>query len=64
MSDTREMGFFDHLIELRVRVINSVVALFFGFVVAYIFSKDIFRYLRGPFDLAYRNVYGEVPLLV
>jgi sec-independent protein translocase protein TatC len=42
----------DHLIELRRRLIVSVVALLVGFAVCFAFSKQIYIALLHPFEIA------------
>lgn len=39
----------EHLIELRRRLIWSVVAIFFGFLLCFIFSRDIYNLLLWPY---------------
>ncbi|MCI5071735.1 twin-arginine translocase subunit TatC [bacterium] len=63
MSKKVSMTFFEHLAELRVRLIKSALFLLVSMLIAYIFSKPLFRYLRIPFDQAYMNVYGTMPNL-
>ena len=63
MSKKVSMTFFEHLAELRVRLIKSALFLLVSMLVAYVFSKPLFRYLRIPFDQAYMNVYGTMPNL-
>jgi sec-independent protein translocase protein TatC len=46
--DDKKMPLLDHLIELRQRLIWSVVALFVCFLVAYAFSGVIFDFLVRP----------------
>ncbi|MGQ0742233.1 MAG: twin-arginine translocase subunit TatC [Alphaproteobacteria bacterium] len=38
----------DHLIELRVRIIRSLVAFFVAFVICYVFARDIYAFLVQP----------------
>lgn len=45
MSEEKEMSFLDHLEELRWHVIRSVIAILVMFVVAFIFTKEIFDYI-------------------
>jgi len=42
----------DHLIELRKRLIVCVLALAVGFVICFIFSRDIYIFLLHPFEMA------------
>lgn len=56
--------FWDHLNELRSRVLKSGAAIFIGVCIAYFFRREIFRALRFPFDTAYQHVYGVTPKLI
>jgi len=47
----------EHLIELRRRLIYSLLAVLVGFVVSYVFAQDIYEFLVQP--LAY--VSGDAP---
>jgi sec-independent protein translocase protein TatC len=42
-------SFVGHLTELRSRLVKSFVFLIFLFVVSYIFSTDIYRFLVQPY---------------
>lgn len=59
-----EMPFFEHLRELRRRLFHAFAGLIVAFGVAYAFAKDLFRWLRIPYDTAYANVYEATPTLV
>jgi sec-independent protein translocase protein TatC len=63
MSDF-SMSFWQHLGELRKRLLRSALAIIVGFSAAYCFHKEIFRVLRVPFDTAYTNVYHATPKLI
>jgi len=62
--NNEQMSFWQHLNELRKRLLRIAFAIIAGFSVAYCFHKEIFRVLRMPFDRAYLNVYGENPKLI
>ncbi|HEO72603.1 MAG TPA: twin-arginine translocase subunit TatC, partial [Candidatus Hydrogenedentes bacterium] len=47
-NDEARMTFTEHLAELRDRIIRSGVALVIGFVVCYVFSNQLFAYLKAP----------------
>jgi sec-independent protein translocase protein TatC len=49
----------DHLIELRKRLVISVVALVVGFAVCFAFSKNIYLLLLHPFEIAAALLAGE-----
>jgi sec-independent protein translocase protein TatC len=48
MGLMKEMSFMDHLEELRVRVIRTIVILSLSFCVCYYFSSDISEFLLVP----------------
>ncbi len=48
--DLGEMGFLDHLSDLRKRLLYSLCALAIGFIGAFIFSKDILTILILPLE--------------
>ena len=50
-----ELDFFDHLRELRKRLIYSFLALFVGAIVAYNFSQEVFAILCAPYHFAFPN---------
>lgn len=58
--DDREMPLLDHLIELRNRLIYSVVAIFLGFIVCYFFADEIYEFLTRPLaKVCLQNTLGE-----
>ena len=48
-NNTKETGFISHLTELRQRLINSLLFLFFLFVVCYYFAENIYGFLVSPY---------------
>ncbi len=46
--DSQEMGFIAHLIELRDRLLRSVIAVIIVFLFAFPFANDIYHYLALP----------------
>ncbi|MCG8420589.1 MAG: twin-arginine translocase subunit TatC [Proteobacteria bacterium] len=48
LDDEARMPFVDHLRELRKRLRNSIIALVFGFGVAYAFKDEIVSFLLQP----------------
>lgn len=52
------MSFFDHLAELRKRLLRSVIAIVLGFIVAWIFVKDLEHFLTVPLAEAWAQVDG------
>lgn len=47
-SNDRQMGLYDHLDELRSRIVKSLLAILVVFVGAFSFSKYILDYLKVP----------------
>lgn len=50
------MTFLEHLEELRVRLIRSLLALVAGFAVSWIYHEEIFHFLTDPLRKAYPGV--------
>ncbi|MBN1850618.1 MAG: twin-arginine translocase subunit TatC [Deltaproteobacteria bacterium] len=48
MNDSEKQPFMSHLEELRQRLIYCAIAIGIGFVIAYVFSEDLFRILLMP----------------
>lgn len=48
MSDDEKQPFLSHLEELRARLIKCAIAVGLGFVISYIFAKDLFKILVSP----------------
>jgi sec-independent protein translocase protein TatC len=53
--DEGRMPFFEHLVELRDRVRNSAIAFVIAIGLSWTFSEDIYKWLRGPLDAAWRT---------
>jgi len=56
MSDNKKSTILEHLLELRKRLIRSVIALVIGSIIAFVFYEWIFYYLKLPaegIDLIY-----------
>ena len=47
-SNDKEMTFFEHLEELRKRIITCAIAVFAGFIICYIYSRELFFLLMKP----------------
>ncbi len=50
-----EGGFFSHLVELRQRLINSLIFLTLLFLISYYFSEYIYGFLVDPYAKAVEN---------
>jgi sec-independent protein translocase protein TatC len=55
MKNKDETGFVSHLIELRQRLINSLICLGLLFVISYFFSENIYGFLVEPYAQAVKN---------
>ncbi|MCB0271695.1 MAG: twin-arginine translocase subunit TatC [Bdellovibrionales bacterium] len=65
MNETnQQMGFWQHFGELRIRIIRSFIAIVASFFFCYGFHKQIFQFLRLPFDHAYLMVLDQTPTLI
>ena len=45
----------EHLIELRSRLIKSIIFLFVTFIICYIFSEKIYNFLVDPYAQAVKD---------
>ena len=55
MENNKETGFVSHLVELRQRLINSLIFLAVLFVICYFFSDYIYGFLVDPYAQAVRD---------
>ena len=46
--EQKEMGLFDHLSELRTRILISIVAFTMGFAISFVYSENLFQLLTLP----------------
>ncbi len=49
-DDGSRMGFLDHLMELRRRLMGGVIAVFITTILSFVFYSHIFAFLRVPID--------------
>lgn len=61
--DDKPMPLLDHLIELRRRLLWSMVAFLIAFFVCYFFSKSIYSFLAEPLAHAMRR-HGDDPQMI
>ena len=54
-NENKETGFISHLVELRKRLISSLIFLFILFVICYYFSDYIYGFLVDPYAEAVKN---------
>jgi sec-independent protein translocase protein TatC len=55
MAKNKDSGFVSHLIELRQRLINSLIFLAILFVICYFFSEHIYGFLVDPYAEAVKK---------
>ena len=53
MADSN--SFTSHFIELRSRLLNSLIFIFISFIIAYIFAEHIYNFLVSPYAEAVKN---------
>lgn len=53
-EDDRPMSFFDHLAELRTRLMRAALSLVVGFVICYVYVDELTQKLLQPFGDAWR----------
>lgn len=54
----------EHLIELRQRLIRSLIALVIAFVVCFYFAKSIYNFLVWPYDWVIRGLTGKPAVMI
>ena len=53
MADSN--SFTSHFVELRTRLLNSLIFIFIAFVISYIFADHIYEFLVEPYANAVKN---------
>ena len=48
-------SFTSHLVELRARLLNSLIFIFIVFIISYIFAEQIYNFLVEPYSNAVKN---------
>ncbi len=51
----KQSSFIEHLIELRSRLIKSIVYLFIFFIICYFFAENIYSFLLSPYADAVKD---------
>ena len=54
-NDQKDTSFVGHLVELRERLIHSIIFLFILFAVSYFFSEKIYSFLVNPYAEAVKE---------
>ncbi len=62
-TDERAMPLLDHLIELRSRLLHSVIAIMVLFFICYCFAPDIYNFLVAPLADVMENMGGQRRLI-
>jgi len=62
-TDERAMPLLDHLIELRSRLLHSVIAIMVLFFICYNFAPDIYNFLVAPLADVMENMGGQRRLI-
>lgn len=52
-DEEKQIGFLDHLEELRGRIIKSLVSIILFSIVAYVFSERLLEFITGPIPEVY-----------
>ncbi len=58
MTEESKMSFLEHLEELRVRLIRSVIAVLVGMIACWFFKEEMLAFLLEPLYEAWQNVEG------
>ena len=53
MSDSN--SFTSHFVELRSRLLNSLIFIFITFIISYIFAEQIYNFLVEPYASVVKN---------
>lgn len=54
----------DHIIELRSRLIRSLIALVAGFILSFAFARYIYNFLVWPYDYVIRAMTGKPATMI
>lgn len=54
----------EHLVELRQRLIRSLIALVIAFLVCFYFAKPIYNFLVWPYDWTIRSLTGKPAVMI
>ena len=54
-ENSKEISFVSHLVELRKRLIKSLIFVFIIFIFGYIFAENIYNFLVEPYAKAVKN---------
>ncbi len=54
----------EHLIELRARLVHSLLAMLVAFLVCFAFAKQIYNFLVWPYDFVIRRMTGKAATMI
>jgi len=54
----------EHLIELRARLIRSLIAMAVAFLVCFAFAKQLYNFLVWPYDYVIRRMTGKAATMI
>lgn len=60
-SSNDEMTLLEHLVELRKRIIRSLLAVMLGCIIIFAFSRPIFDFLKQPYCDFQASAEGQLP---
>ena len=52
---TNQNSFTSHFVELRARLLKSIIFIFFVFIISYIFAEHIYNFLVEPYANAVKD---------
>ena len=56
-------SFTSHFIELRSRLLNSLIFIFVIFIISYVFAEQLYNFLVEPYSKAVRDEGGQRRLI-
>ncbi|MDZ7315526.1 MAG: twin-arginine translocase subunit TatC [candidate division KSB1 bacterium] len=59
--DEKRMSFWEHLEELRWTIIRSLIGVFIGMIICFIFQKQVIDFLRAPAPEDLKLIYLSLP---
>src|ERR1700704_6264814 len=60
LFESSKMTFGEHLDELRLTLVKTILALVVGFIVALFFARDVVLYVQTPLKGALKDYYGKM----
>src|SRR4051794_33359487 len=60
LFESSKMTFGEHLDELRMTLVKSILALVIGFILALFFARDVVQYVQKPLKDALKDYYSKL----